>query len=95
MFGDETSVILLIKFVCVRKLLKVFIHETVQKSLALQKTKASSRGDQYMPMMLVYTVSQKRFLQTLVVEDICIMHELCIPTVLNVVKFTDWMPLGS
>eukprot|EP00434_Breviolum_minutum_P000571 symbB.v1.2.000496.t3/scaffold11.1/size528188/45 len=31
MFGDETSVILLIKFVCVRKLLKVFIHETVQK----------------------------------------------------------------
>ena len=61
MFGDETFVILLIKFVCVRKLLKVFIHETVQKSLALQKTKTSSREDQYMPMMLVYTVSQNVF----------------------------------
>ncbi len=81
MFGDETSVILLIKFVCVRKLLKVFIHETVQKSLALQKTKASSREVGYMPMMLVYTVLQTLFSNTCtwwclnIFADICIMHD--------------------
>lgn len=31
MFGDEKSVILLLKFAGVRKLLKVFVHETVQQ----------------------------------------------------------------
>ena len=31
MFGDETSVILLRKFVAVKKLLRIFVHETVQK----------------------------------------------------------------
>lgn len=31
MFGDEKSVILLLKFAGVRKLLKVFAHETVQQ----------------------------------------------------------------
>ena len=36
MFGDEKSVILLLKFAGVRKLLKVFVHETVQQPLCLQ-----------------------------------------------------------
>ena len=36
MFGDEKSVILLLKFAGVRKLLKVFAHETVQQPLWLQ-----------------------------------------------------------
>ena len=31
MFGDEKSVIMLLKFVAVKKLLKIFVHETVQK----------------------------------------------------------------
>lgn len=31
MFGDEKTVILLRKFVAVKKLLKIFVHETVQK----------------------------------------------------------------
>ena len=69
MFGDETSVILLIKFVCVRKLLKVFIHETVQKSLALQKTKnLQQRRPVHANDVSLYSVT-KRFLQTLVVGD--------------------------
>ena len=34
--GDEKSVILLLKFAGVRKLLKVFVHETVQQPLWLQ-----------------------------------------------------------
>lgn len=31
MFGDEKSVIVLLKFAAVKKLLKIFVHETVQK----------------------------------------------------------------